>query len=157
MAVVTNLSEVLKQELKKASNIFFIAQHETPSGRNQVLARLPKSAASGNPLTDASNSRTSTLGTRGFCRVRRELSLLAEGRHIFGRRPKPREKNRKTALESLWHPGYHTSQCHGVCKDQSSFRHILEYFFPRKWILPSQCGHHLTVQLSGLYLLLSGL
>ena len=92
MAVVTNLSEVLKQELKKASNIFFIAQHETPSGRNQVLARLPKSAASGNPLTGASNSRTSSLGTRGFCRVRRELSLLAEGRHIFGRRPKPREK-----------------------------------------------------------------
>ena len=33
-----------------------------------------------------------TLGTRGFSRLRRELSLLAEGRHIFYRRPKPREK-----------------------------------------------------------------
>ena len=32
----------------------------------------------------------STLGTRGFSRVRREFSVLAEGRHIFGRRPKPR-------------------------------------------------------------------
>ena len=31
-----------------------------------------------------------TLGTRGFPRVRREFSVLAEGRHIFGRRPKPR-------------------------------------------------------------------
>ena len=31
-----------------------------------------------------------TLGTRGFSRVRREFSVLAEGRHIFGRRPKPR-------------------------------------------------------------------
>ena len=31
-----------------------------------------------------------TLDTRGFSRVRRELSLLAEGRHIFYRRPKPR-------------------------------------------------------------------
>ena len=33
-----------------------------------------------------------TLGTRGFSRVRREFSVLAEGRHVFGRRPKPREK-----------------------------------------------------------------
>ena len=31
-----------------------------------------------------------TLGIRGFSRVRREFSVLAEGRHIFGRRPKPR-------------------------------------------------------------------
>ena len=31
-----------------------------------------------------------TLGTRGFSRVRRESSVLAEGRHIFGSRPKPR-------------------------------------------------------------------
>ena len=31
-----------------------------------------------------------TLGTRGFSRVRREISVLAEGRHVFGRRPKPR-------------------------------------------------------------------
>ena len=30
------------------------------------------------------------LGTRGFSRVRRKFSVLAEGRHIFGRRPKPR-------------------------------------------------------------------
>ena len=28
-----------------------------------------------------------TLGTRGFSRVRREFSVLAEGRQIFGRRP----------------------------------------------------------------------
>ena len=34
----------------------------------------------------------STLGTRGFSRVRREFSVLAEGQHIFGRRPKPWEK-----------------------------------------------------------------
>ena len=38
-----------------------------------------------------------TLGTRGFSRMQREFSVLAEGRHIFGRRPnsraaKPREK-----------------------------------------------------------------
>ena len=31
-----------------------------------------------------------TLGTRGFSRERREFSVLAEGRHVFGRRPKPR-------------------------------------------------------------------
>ena len=31
-----------------------------------------------------------TLGIRGFSRVQREFSVLAEGRHIFGRRPKPR-------------------------------------------------------------------
>ena len=40
-----------------------------------------------------------TLGTRGFSRVRRKFSVLAEGRHIFGRRPKPRagEAARKTS------------------------------------------------------------
>ena len=37
-----------------------------------------------------------TLGTRDFSRVRREFSVLAEGRHNFGRRPKPRAA---TALE----------------------------------------------------------
>ena len=31
-----------------------------------------------------------TLGTRGFPSMRREFSVLAEGRHIFGRGPKPR-------------------------------------------------------------------
>ena len=30
------------------------------------------------------------MGARGFSRVRREFSVLAEGGHIFGRRPKPR-------------------------------------------------------------------
>ena len=32
------------------------------------------------------------LSAIGFSRVRREFSVLAEGRHVFGRRPKPREK-----------------------------------------------------------------
>ena len=32
-----------------------------------------------------------TLGTRGFSRVRRKFSVLAEGRHIFDLRPKPRD------------------------------------------------------------------
>ena len=40
----------------------------------------------------AVNGNTSTLGTRGFSRVRREFSVLAEGQHISGRRPKPRVK-----------------------------------------------------------------
>ena len=38
------------------------------------------------------NSAKGTLGTTGFSSVRREVSVLAEGRHVFGRRPKPREK-----------------------------------------------------------------
>ena len=38
-----------------------------------------------------------TLGTRGFSRVRRAFSVLAEGRHIFGRRPKPRAAKRRSA------------------------------------------------------------
>ena len=40
-------------------------------------------------------------GTRGFSRVRREFSVLAEGRHNFGRRPKPRAA---TALERTLAP-----------------------------------------------------
>ena len=38
----------------------------------------------------AGRTMNATLGTRGFSRVRREVSVLAEGRHVFGRRPKPR-------------------------------------------------------------------
>ena len=34
--------------------------------------------------------KTRTLGTTGFSRLQREFSVLAEGQHIFGRRPKPR-------------------------------------------------------------------
>ena len=43
-----------------------------------------------------------TPGTRGFSRVRREFSVLAEGRHVFGRRPKPREK-----LEKAFRAGHY--------------------------------------------------
>ena len=43
------------------------------------------------PNTDAfSHNVSGTLGTRGFSRVRREFSVLTEGQHILGRRPKPR-------------------------------------------------------------------
>ena len=45
----------------------------------------------------------STLGTRGFSRVQREFSVLAEGRHIFGRRPNSRQKP-ETALEKSLAP-----------------------------------------------------
>ena len=38
---------------------------------------------------------TDALGTRGFSRLRQEFSMLAEGRHIFGHRPK----------QSVWHTG----------------------------------------------------
>ena len=41
-----------------------------------------------------------TLGTRGFSRVRREFSVLAEGRHIFSRRPKPRAGHDKDLTET---------------------------------------------------------
>ena len=34
-----------------------------------------------------------TLGTRGFSRVRQEFSVLAQDRQIFGRRPKPGDKD----------------------------------------------------------------
>ena len=50
-----------------------------------------------------------TQGTRGFSRVRWEFSVLAEGRHIFGRRPKPRVaiktwQKPETALEKSLAP-----------------------------------------------------
>ena len=35
---------------------------------------------------------------RGFSRVRREFSVWAEGRHIFGRRPRPRASKRCSRL-----------------------------------------------------------
>ena len=49
----------------------------------------------------ASSNYPGTLGTRGFSRMRREFSVLAEGRHNFGQRPKtraakPREKTSGT-------------------------------------------------------------
>ena len=36
-------------------------------------------------VEEAYHYRQDTLGTRGFSRVRWEFSVLAEGRHIFGR------------------------------------------------------------------------
>ena len=36
------------------------------------------------PLFSLQSPSSATLGTRGFSRVRREFSVLAEGRHIFG-------------------------------------------------------------------------
>ena len=45
-----------------------------------------------------------TLGTRGFSRVRREFSVLAEGRHFFGRRPKPRAAK---PLEKTFRAGHY--------------------------------------------------
>ena len=38
----------------------------------------------------------STLGTKGLSRARQEFSVLVEGLHIFGRRPKPRVAKPKT-------------------------------------------------------------
>ena len=41
-----------------------------------------------------------TLGTRGFSRVQREFFVWAEGRHIFGRRPRPRAGHYKDLTET---------------------------------------------------------
>ena len=62
-----------------------------------------------------------TLGTRGFSRVRREFSVLAEGRHVFGHRPKVRAE---TALEKSLAPRVGKS-------------HRISYFFRRKCSLVS--------------------
>ena len=56
-----------------------------------------------------------TLGTRGFSRVRREVSVLAEGRHIFGRRPKPPEKTSGTGhYKDLTETGNRASKISGT-------------------------------------------
>ena len=44
-----------------------------------------------------------TLGTRGFSRVQREFSVLAEGRHIFGHRPKPRAARKVSGTQGRVH------------------------------------------------------
>ena len=46
------------------------------------------------------NKRKPTLGTRGFSRVRWEFSVLAEGRNIFGRRPKPRAAKARVTIKT---------------------------------------------------------
>ena len=61
----------------------------------------------------------SSLGTRGFSRVRREFSVLAEGRHIFGRRPKPRAAFRAGPYKDLTETGNRAkkvSSTQGKCK-----------------------------------------
>ena len=52
-----------------------------------------------------------TLGTRGFSRVRREFSVLAKGRHIFGCRPKPRAAGH---YKDLTETGNRTRQVSGT-------------------------------------------
>ena len=48
----------------------------------RLAVALGRYAYAANKFTLGANN---ALGTRGFSRVRREFSLLAEGRHIFGR------------------------------------------------------------------------
>ena len=55
-----------------------------------------------------------TLGTRGFSRVRREFSVLAEGRHIFGRRPKPRAAFRAGHYKDLTETGNRARKVSGT-------------------------------------------
>ena len=57
--------------------------------------------------------------TIGFSRVRLEFSLLAEGRHIFGRRPKlraakPREKTRAGHYKDLTETGNRARKVSGT-------------------------------------------
>lgn len=51
-------------------------------------------------------SQVCTLGTRGSSHVRVNASVSAEGRQIFGRRPKSQvagfDSNRKPRVKSLW-------------------------------------------------------
>ena len=66
--------------------------------RNYIIARYQKSDLHGTSF-QSSPKVNRILITRLICipwvpevfsRVRREFSVLAEGRHVFGRRPKPR-------------------------------------------------------------------
>ena len=61
-------------------------------GRYNIVLQTLISRVRAASLFSWSVEENATLGARGFSRVRREFSVLAEGRHIFGRRPKPREK-----------------------------------------------------------------
>ena len=51
---------------------------------------------------------------RGFSRARREFSVLAEGRHIFGRRPKPRAAKRAGHYDDLTETGNRARKVSGT-------------------------------------------
>ena len=81
----------------------------------------------------------STLGTRGFSRGRRDLSALAEGWHIFGRRPKPRtgqkprlEKSlapRRSRVRIPYKPEFFLAffrNCEKLCQNAMIFFHIIQ-------------------------------
>ena len=55
-----------------------------------------------------------TLGTGGFSRVRLEFSVLAEGRHIFGCRPKPQAANEVSNFAEK----YRSSRVHAPIRHQ---------------------------------------
>ena len=62
--------------------IFFFLNKRIHLQYSRLAVAFGRYAYAANKFLLGANS---TLGTRGFSRVRREFSLLAEGRHIFGR------------------------------------------------------------------------
>ena len=75
-------SRILRSEALVYNSYFF---SEQPFDGNYSTLDSPT-----NTVISHAFAYSSTLGTRGFSRVRREFSVLAEGQQIFGRRPKPR-------------------------------------------------------------------
>ena len=62
--------------------IFFFLNKRIHLQYLRLAVAFGRYAYAANKFTLGANN---TLGTRGFSRVRREFSLLAEARHIFGR------------------------------------------------------------------------
>ena len=77
-----------------------------------------------------SNSENITLGTRGFSRVQREFSVLAEGRHIFGQ----------------WTAKIHIQECWLTCieNDQCTYKHTTKNL--------SNWAKHFAIVACGLFL-----
>ena len=71
-----------------------IASRGRGGGKNRSVTKFRKNAPK---YAIFSTVLSKIVGTRGFSRVWRKFSVLAEGRHIFGRKPKPRNRARKVS------------------------------------------------------------
>ena len=94
---------------------------------------------------------THTLGTRGFSRVRREFSVLAESRHIFGRRRVTIKTWQKpeTALEKSLAPRVNDTRTylHMFASAKESNRRRFDSYSSATVI--KQCIDHIPYYLSG--------